>query len=59
MSLPKTYTQAVFKDQGGPLVLENANLTPPARSEILVKVEACGVCYSDTFAQNNVLGHGL
>lgn len=59
MTLPQTYKQAVFKEQGGPLTIENANLTPPAKGEILVKVEACGVCYSDMFAQNNVMGGGL
>lgn len=59
MSLPKTFKQAVFKELGSPLVLEHANLTPPAKGEVLVKVEACGVCFSDMFAQNNVMGGGL
>jgi hypothetical protein len=53
MSLPKTFRQAVFKEAGGPLVLEEANLTLPGAGEILVKVEACGICFSDTFAQYN------
>ncbi|OKL63466.1 hypothetical protein UA08_01793 [Talaromyces atroroseus] len=53
MSLPKTFRQAVFKEAGGPLVLEEASLTLPGEGEILVKVEACGVCFSDTFAQLN------
>ena len=59
MSLPKTYKQAVFKQQGAPLAIEDAELTPPGHGEVLVKVEACGVCFSDMFAQNNIMGGGL
>ncbi|AEO62506.1 uncharacterized protein THITE_2084022 [Thermothielavioides terrestris NRRL 8126] len=47
MSLPKTYKHTVFKAQGEPLTLEEVTLRAPAEGEILVKVEACGVCYSD------------
>ncbi|KAI1075114.1 dehydrogenase [Whalleya microplaca] len=59
MSLPKTYKQAVFKAQGQPLVIEDAELKLPARDEVLVKVEACGVCYSDMYAQYNGMGGGF
>lgn len=59
MSLPKIFRQAVFKEVGGPLVIEEANLTPPAQGEILVQVEACGVCFSDTIAQHDYMGGGL
>ena len=59
MTLPKTYKQAVFKQQGGPLCIEETTMTPPGQGEVLVKVEACGVCYSDMFAQNNIMGAGL
>ncbi|KAI0429014.1 GroES-like protein [Xylaria sp. FL1042] len=59
MTLPKTYKQAVFREQGGPLFLEEVDLKHPGAGEILVKVEACGVCYSDMFAQNNILGGGF
>ena len=59
MTLPKTFKQAVFKEAGGPLIIEDAQLTPPNKGEVLVKVEACGVCFSDVFAQNNILGGGL
>lgn len=57
MILPKTFRQAVFKEAGGPLVIEEASLTPPAPGEILVQVEACGVCFSDTITQH--MGGGL
>ena len=59
MGLPTTYKHAVFKEQGGPLTVEDANLTQPGKGEVLVKVEACGVCFSDMFAQNNIMGAGL
>ena len=59
MSLPDTYNRAVFKEAGAPLVVEETPLTPPGPNEILVKVEACGVCFSDIYAQNNIMGAGL
>ncbi|KAH8428590.1 uncharacterized protein LDX57_006286 [Aspergillus melleus] len=59
MALPQTYKQAVFKSLGAPLVIEEVPMTPPGPNEILVKVEACGVCYSDMFAQNNIMGAGF
>ncbi|KAJ5753793.1 Polyketide synthase enoylreductase [Penicillium nucicola] len=58
-SLPATYKQAVFKQHGAKLTLEEVTLTPPSRGEILVKVEACGVCHSDHFAQTNLMGGGF
>jgi Zn-dependent alcohol dehydrogenase len=33
------------------LVVEDVQLTKPAAGEVLVKVEACGVCHSDTIPQ--------
>ena len=59
MSLPKTFKQAVFKEAGAPLTIEEAELTLPGKGEVLVRVEACGVCYSDSYAQQNILGGGL
>ncbi|KAF2445272.1 GroES-like protein [Karstenula rhodostoma CBS 690.94] len=58
-SLPKTYKHAIFKEQGQPLVIEEVPLQQPGRGEILVKVKACGVCFSHIFAQINVMGGGL
>lgn len=58
-NLPKTYKQAVFKSAGAPLTLEETELTLPGKGEVLVKIEACGVCFSDMYAQNNVMGGGL
>ncbi|ROV93945.1 hypothetical protein VSDG_06270 [Cytospora chrysosperma] len=59
MTLPKTYKQAVFKEQGAPLTLEDVELKHPGPGEVLVKVEACGVCHSDMFAQLNFFGAGF
>ncbi|KAI1126136.1 GroES-like protein [Nemania abortiva] len=57
--LPSTYRHAVFPGAGQPLVIQETPMTMPKRGEILVKVEACGVCFSDSFAQNNVMGGGF
>lgn len=51
MSLPSSYKRAVFREAGGPLHVEEVKLTLPASGEVLVKVEACGVCFSDHFPQ--------
>lgn len=57
--LPKTFKQAVCKEQGAPLTIEEVELRMPEKGEVLVKVEACGVCHSDTFVSMNVFGGGL
>ena len=59
MSLPTTYKQAVFKEADAPLTVGEAEMTPPGKGEVLVKVEACGVCFSDMFARHNIMGGGL
>ncbi|KAH6672837.1 putative alcohol dehydrogenase [Halenospora varia] len=59
MSLPATYKQAAFLKQGEPLTIQEVPLSLPAAGEILVKVEACGVCFSDMYAQHNVMGGGF
>lgn len=59
MTLPKTFKQAAFKSQGADLTVEDAELQMPGSGEVLVKVEACGVCFSDMFAQHNVMGGGF
>ncbi|KAI1139779.1 alcohol dehydrogenase GroES-like domain-containing protein [Hypoxylon sp. FL0543] len=59
MALPKSYRQAAFKAPGGNLVIEEVPLELPGNGEILVKVEACGICHTDMFAQYNGLGGGF
>ncbi|KAA8647954.1 hypothetical protein EYZ11_009181 [Aspergillus tanneri] len=58
-TLPNTYKRAVFNEQGADLTLEEVELTSPQRGEIVLKVEACGVCHSDHFAQTNLMGGGF
>lgn len=59
MGLPQTYKRAVFKEAGAPLTIEEVPLALPGKGEVLVKVEACGVCYSDQMAQHGMMGAGL
>ncbi|KAH7304196.1 alcohol dehydrogenase GroES-like domain-containing protein [Stachybotrys elegans] len=59
MELPKSYKQAAFKGLGEPLSIEEVELKLPGVGEVLVKVEACGVCHSEVFSQYNVFGGGF
>ncbi|CAI6099013.1 unnamed protein product [Clonostachys chloroleuca] len=59
MPLPASVKRAVFKEVGGDLVIETVPLEMPRSGEILVKVEACGVCHSEILAQHNVWGFGF
>lgn len=57
--IPKTHKAAVFKEMGGALVIEEIETKQPQEGEILIKVEACGVCHSEVVAQQNMFGAGL
>ncbi|KAH9906346.1 alcohol dehydrogenase GroES-like domain-containing protein [Xylariomycetidae sp. FL2044] len=59
MALPANVKQAVFKELGGSLVIEEVPLQLPKAGEILVKVEACGVCHSEVLAQYDAWGFGF
>ncbi|KAI1381389.1 alcohol dehydrogenase GroES-like domain-containing protein [Hypoxylon crocopeplum] len=59
MSLPKSYRQAAFHASGEGLIIEETPLKLPGAGQILVKVEACGVCHTDLCAQYNYLGGGF
>jgi aryl-alcohol dehydrogenase len=57
---------AVVRQKGGPFLIENLQLEAPSAGEVLVKVEACGICHTDILASNQfypaiplpiVLGH--
>lgn len=50
MSSKKTMKAAVSKEFGKPLVIEEVPIPKPSRGEILVKIEACGVCHTDLHA---------
>ena len=43
---------AVVHEFGKPLVIEEVPIPVPGNGQILVKVEACGVCHTDLHAAN-------
>ncbi|KAK3898177.1 alcohol dehydrogenase [Staphylotrichum tortipilum] len=59
MSLPVSFKKAVFAELGSRLSIEDAPLQRPGRNEVLIKVEACGVCHSDAVTQYNTFGGGF
>jgi len=48
--LPKTMKAAVVHEFGSPLAIDDMPVKRPSDKEILVKVEACGVCHTDLHA---------
>ena len=57
---------AVLESFGEPLVVQELDLAPPRRGEVLVKIHACGVCHTDLYTASGadpsgytptVLGH--
>ncbi len=48
--MPKTMKAAVCRAYGTPLAIETLPVPEPASGEVLIKVEACGVCHSDIHA---------
>ena len=46
-----TMRAMVVKEQGGSFELEQRDVPSPGFQEVLVKVHACGVCHSDSFAK--------
>lgn len=57
--IPKTHKAAMFKEKGGPLVVEEIETKQPQDGEILVKVQACGVCHSEVMVQQAMFGTPL
>ena len=49
-----TYRAAVLEKVKGPFVLKDLTFRPLKGNEVLVKVEACGVCHSDSFTVEGV-----
>lgn len=60
-----TATAAVLRARGAPYGLETVELASPGPGQILVKIHACGICFTDVGVQNyeqglplpQVLGH--
>ncbi len=47
---PQTMKAAISKEFGKALVIEEVSVPKPKKGEILVKIEACGVCHTDLHA---------
>ena len=50
---------ARFLKQGGDLEIVDMDKPSPAKNEILIKVEACGVCHSDAFVKQGAMGNSF
>ncbi|KAI6784588.1 Alcohol dehydrogenase-like protein [Emericellopsis cladophorae] len=53
-SLPKTYKAVVIPEANAPFKLQDVDIQHPGPGTVLVKVKACGVCFSDV---GTVSGH--
>lgn len=54
--LPNTYQAAFFENKGEKLTLRSVRLQEPGPGYILVKVLASGICHTDRFLQQGMLG---
>lgn len=50
---------ARFLEQGGDLQIVDIDKPTPQKNEILIKVEACGVCHSDVFVKQGAMGNSF
>jgi len=65
MNKPIDIKAAVLRQQGGPFAIEDLRLNPPMPGEVLVEIEACGICHTDLMIRDGgyptplpvVLGH--
>jgi S-(hydroxymethyl)glutathione dehydrogenase / alcohol dehydrogenase len=57
---------AVLEEFAQPLVIQDVELEPPGKGEVLVRLKACGVCHTDLYTASGadpsgyaptVLGH--
>ncbi|KAF7546810.1 hypothetical protein G7046_g9198 [Stylonectria norvegica] len=56
MSLPTTYKAVVLDKANAPFALKDVELKHPAKGQVLVKVLACGVCFSDVAVAGGHMG---
>ena len=57
--LPTEYKAAVFDSKDSKLSIKDIPLEYPKHGEVLVKVLACGVCYSDVEVGKGSFGNEL
>jgi len=55
-SLPKTYKAVILPGPNSPFKLTDVELKSPPANQILVKVKACGVCFSDVAVAKGEFG---
>jgi propanol-preferring alcohol dehydrogenase len=48
---------ARFLEQDGDLTIVEMDKPSPGKNEILIKIEACGICHSDAFTQAGAMGN--
>ncbi len=48
--MQSTMKAAVVREFGKPLVIEEVSVPRPGAGEVLVRIEACGVCHTDLHA---------
>ena len=49
--IPNTMKAVVIEKSGDPLVIKEIPVPQPSPGEVLIKVQACGVCHSDAALQ--------
>lgn len=57
--IPQDYNAAVFESKDAKLTIKEIPLEYPKHGEVLIKVLACGVCYSDVEVQKGSFGNDL
>ncbi|KAK7418184.1 hypothetical protein QQX98_004159 [Neonectria punicea] len=56
-SLPKTYKAVVLEAANSPFTLKDVELKHPGKGQVLVKILACGVCFSDVAVAGGHMGN--
>ncbi|KAH7122149.1 chaperonin 10-like protein [Dactylonectria estremocensis] len=56
-SLPKTYKAVVLREANAPMDISEVELQHPSKGQVLVKVVACGVCFSDVGVATGHMGN--
>ncbi|CAI6332291.1 unnamed protein product [Periconia digitata] len=55
-NIPKTARAVVIKEAGAPWAIQEVTVPTPEQGEVLIKVEACGVCHSDNLLKDGIMG---
>ncbi|OZJ03746.1 hypothetical protein BZG36_03066 [Bifiguratus adelaidae] len=58
-SIMTTYKAAQFGQKNGKLELVDKQIPKPGPGEVVVKMEACGVCHSDSFTEVGAYGNSF